>query len=365
MVARVYLDYNASAPVRPEAAAAVADALAYAGNPSSIHAFGRAAHRLLEDSRERIAGLTGARPAAVIFTSGATEANALALGGLARRATLVSAIEHPSIAEARHDGTIAVDRDGLVDLAALDDLLGAAPAPALVAVMLANNETGVVQPIEAVVRIARAHGALVHCDAVQAAGKLPLDIAALGVDSLSLSAHKLGGPQGCGALVLADADTPLTPLLAGGGQERRRRPGTENLPGIAGFAAAAALAGAELNGTDRLRGLRDRLEREVRQCSPAVVILGAAAPRLANTSCLAVPGVPAQTLLMALDLAGVAVSAGSACSSGRLAPSPVVKAMGFDALAGSAIRVSFGWASAESDVDQFLTAFAGWARLAA
>lgn len=353
----VYLDYNATAPVRPAVGEAVLRAMARPGNPSSVHGFGRAARSLVDESRETVAALLGGAPDGVIFTSGGTEANGLAVNGWGRRRLLVSAVEHPSVLKARPGEIIPVERSGVIDLAALDRLLQASDEPALVAVMLANNETGVIQPIAEVVRRAKAHGAIVHCDAVQAAGRIDVDLGALGVDSLAVSAHKLGGPAGAGALLLADPDARLAPLLLGGGQERFRRAGTENLPGIAGFAAAARAVGAETGEALRLAGLRDRLEQGACARAVRLVVLGGQAPRLSNTACLAVPGVAAQTLLMGLDLAGVAVSAGSACSSGKLAPSHVLLAMGEDALAGSAIRVSFGWASTERDVDCFLEAF--------
>lgn len=352
-----YLDYNATAPVRACASQAALRAMGVPGNPSSVHAFGRAARALVEEAREAVASLLGADPRGVIFTSGGTEANVLAITGWNRPRFLPSAIEHPSVLKARRCETVAVERSGVVDLAALDRALSADARPALVAVMLANNETGVIQPISEVVRVARAHGALVHCDAVQAVGKVPVDVRALGIDSLAVSAHKLGGPTGAGALILADPDAVLLPLLPGGGQEGRRRSGTENLPGIAGFAAAARAVMDETGEADRLAGLRDRLERLGREQVPGLTVIGADAPRIPNTACLAMAGIPAQTLLMGLDLAGIAVSSGSACSSGKVAPSHVLTAMGEAALAGSAIRVSLGWASVERDVDRFLEAF--------
>ena len=355
-----YLDYNATAPVRPVAAEAMVHALQVVGNPSSVHGFGRAARRIVEDARENVAALVGASPTGVIFTSGGTEANALALAGWPfRRRIIVSAVEHPSVVKSPGAETVPVDGQGVVDLAALERLLEQSDGPVLVAVMLANNETGVVQPITEIVRLAQAHGALVHCDAVQAAGKMPVDLMSLGVDSLSLSAHKLGGPQGVGALVLRDAEAELTPLAPGGGQERRRRSGTENVPGIAGFAAAAVAAGSDLIAeASRLAGLRDELECRVMALAPDAVVFGQDADRLPNTSCLAVPGVSAQTAVMGFDLAGVAISAGSACSSGKVAPSHVLAAMGAGALAGSAIRVSLGWASQVEDIEKFISVFA-------
>ena len=359
-----YLDYNATAPVRPAAAAAVAEALRLSANPSSVHRPGRAARRLVEEARVRVAALVGAAAEDVVFTSGGTEANNLALtGGRDSPGTLiVSAIEHESVlaparaAQARLE-IVPAEANGLVDLAALEQALHRASGAILVSVMLANNETGVIQPVGEVVRLAQARGARVHCDAVQAAGKIPLDIGRLGVDLLTLSAHKLGGPPGSGALVLRGG-LELKPLLLGGGQERGRRAGTENLPGIAGFGAAAAEAATD---PDRLTGigrLRDDLERRLRAAAPTAVIFGAAAPRLPNTICIGLPGVSAETQVMALDLAGVAVSAGAACSSGKVRPSHVLQGMGFDETAArSAIRISLGLASSEADADRLVRAW--------
>jgi cysteine desulfurase len=352
----VYLDYNATAPVRPEAARAVAEALALTGNASSVHGYGRAARRLIEVSRQAVAELVGAEPAGVVFTSGGTEANNLALAGRPR--LLVSAGEHPSVLEAAPGATIVPLRpDGRIDLAALAALLRAPGPPALVSVMLANNETGVIQPLGEVSALARAAGALLHCDAVQAAGKIAVDMAALGADMLSLSAHKLGGPQGVGALVLRDG-AEVGAILRGGGQERARRAGTENLPGIAGFAAAARAAGGGLEDFARLQAQRDNLELRLRRLAPEVTIYGVEAPRLANTSCFSLAGLGAETQVMALDLSGVAVSAGSACSSGKVRPSHVLRAMGVaEAAAGGAIRVSLGWQSEAGDIERFLAAW--------
>ncbi len=358
----VYLDHNATTPIRPEARRAVEAALAHAGNPSSAHRFGRAQRRAIEDAREQIARLVDARPEAVVFTSGGTEANALALSGAGRRRILVSAVEHPSVLAAAPEATrIPVDGVGAVDLAALEKTLAASPEPALVSVMLANNETGVIQPVAKIAAIARRAGAIVHCDAVQAAGKIALDIRALGVHLMSLSGHKFGGPMGAGALIVDDA-VPLVALIRGGGQERGRRAGTENVPGIAGMGAAAEAARAGLEEFSRLAALRDEMEARVLATAPAAVIAGLGAARLPNTSCFALPGLAAETQVMALDLAGVAVGQGAACSSGKTKASPVLAAMGFDAdLAASAIRVSLGWTSTAADVASFLTA---WTALA-
>jgi cysteine desulfurase len=350
----VYLDHNASTPVRPEAAEAVASALASTGNPSSVHRHGRMARRLVEDARERVAALVGAKVAEVVFTSGGTEANALAVRGAGRARVLVSAIEHVSVLDALETAEqIPVDTNGVVDLDTLEAMLAADDVPALVSVMLANNETGVVQPVAAVAALARRYGALVHCDAVQAPGRIAVDMKELGVHLMSLSAHKIGGPAGTGALVVAD-EVPLAAMVRGGGQERGRRAGTENVPGIAGF-AAAAVAAAAVDDAERMARLRDRLERGVRELVPATRIFGVDAPRLPNTSCFSMPGVASETQVMALDLGGVAVSAGSACSSGKVAPSHVLRAMKVeDERAACAIRVSFGWTNVDQDVDRFL-----------
>ncbi|MGC2855801.1 cysteine desulfurase family protein [Novispirillum sp. DQ9] len=361
----VYLDYNASAPVLPAAAEAVAMALRQPGNPSSVHAFGRAARARMEDAREAVARLVGATPAQVVFTSGGTEAAALALHAFRDRPALVSAIEHPCVLEALPGAErMPVTADGVLHLDWLADRLRRAPAPAVVALMLANNETGVLQPVAEAAALARAAGAAVFCDAVQGPGKVVVDITALGVDLLALSAHKLGGPQGVGAVV-ARAPEALAPLVAGGGQERGRRGGTQNGPGIAGFGAAArAIAAGEC--VSCLNDLRDRLEDGIRRLAPQAAIWGAAARRLPNTTCVGLPGVDQQRALMALDLAGVAVSAGSACSSGKVAPSHVLTAMGATPRqAREAIRVSLGWRSTARDVDAFLDAWGALARSSA
>ena len=358
----VYLDWNATAPARPEAIDAVARAMAEVGNASSVHRFGRAARKLVEDAREAVAALVGAEPANVIFTSGGTEANNLALRGCGDRRLIVSAIEHGAVlapALMRDPGAVIlpVDADGVVDLAALEDALRRAGKPALVSIMRANNETGVLQPVAEAAAIAHRHGALVHCDAVQAAGKIPFDLKALGVDLASFSAHKLGGPQGVGALVLG-RDMPLDAQNIGGGQERGRRSGTENVAGIAGVGAAARAARDGLAERGRIAALRDDLERRTSMIAQDRRVLGAGAPRLPNTSNLTMPGVKAETQVMALDLEGVAVSAGSACSSGKVSASHVIEAMGVpedEAL--TAIRVSLGWSSTAADVDRFVEAW--------
>lgn len=353
-----YLDWNATAPVRPEATAAVVAALSALGNPSSVHRAGRAARRLLAEARATVAALVGAQPDAIVFTSGGTEANALALQAFPGRRPIVSALEHDSVLAAAPDAAVIPARaDGRVDLAALDARLGDDTRPALVSVMLANNETGVIQDVAAAAAIAHRRGALLHCDAIQVAGKIAVDIAALDVDLMSLSAHKLGGPMGVGALVVRHA-LPLQPLLRGGGQERRLRAGTENLPGIAGFGAAASAAAAALDAYARIAILRDDMQQRLLALAPDAVVFGAEATRLPNTLCLAMPWVASSTQVIALDLAGVMVSAGSACSSGKVARSHVLDAMGVaPALAECAIRISLGWSTREADIDHLIDAW--------
>jgi cysteine desulfurase len=349
----IYLDWNATAPLRPEAATAIADALTLGGNPSSVHRRGRAARQLVEQNRAAVAALVDAPADSVVFTSGGTEANHLALLGTGRERVLISAVEHSSVQQAVPGAErIPVDDAGLVDCGALAELLAADDRPTLVSVMLANNETGVIQPIAEIAKTAHAQGALFHCDAVQAAGKTKLSFTEIGADFLTLSGHKIGGPAGAGALVLAPG-VEVTPLLRGGGQERNRRAGTENLAGIAGFAAAAAACDpAEY---DRVRVLRDRLEGAL----PAkAVVIAAGAQRLPNTSAIAMPGVPAETQVIALDLDGVMVSAGAACSSGKVGPSHVLAAMGIGRdVADATIRVSLGWSTTDVDIAHFLDAW--------
>ena len=369
MVARTYLDWNASAPLRVEARAALSAALALTGNPSSVHHEGRAARQIVEDARGAVAALVGADARNVIFTAGGTEANALALAprlDAGRRQPfdrlLVSAIEHPSVlAGGRFAPTavenIPVDANGVIDLGALQRRLEAlGDQRALVSLMAANNETGVIQPVAEAAGIVHRHGGLMHVDAVQAAGRIALDIAALGADLLTLSAHKIGGAKGAGALVKRDESLQIEPLIRGGGQERGNRAGTENVAAIAAFgAAAAAMTANSATEIAQMMRLRDRLESSLRIATPEAVIFGADAARLPNTTLVAIPGAKAETLVIAFDLDGVAVSSGSACSSGKVAPSHVLAAMGVEpALARGAIRVSTGPATTEAEIDRFL-----------
>ncbi|WP_415018919.1 cysteine desulfurase family protein [Aestuariivirga sp.] len=352
---RTYLDHNATSPLRPSARSAMLAALDAGGNASSVHAEGRAARKILDDARETLGFAFGCLPEMMVFTSGGTEANTMALRGVEAERILVSAVEHPSaLAAARASGKtveiIPVDREGRVDLAALEKMI--AGPNVLVSVMLANNETGVIQPIADVVALARKAGALVHVDAVQGFGKMPVNFGVLGCDLMTVAAHKVGGPVGVGALIIRDG-LVVEPLLNGGGQELRRRAGTENLAGVAGWAAVA-----KENAIDT-KALRDELDSSLE----GAVILGMGAERLPNTTCFAMPGFRAETLLMNFDLAGIAVSSGSACSSGKVGRSHVLDAMGVaPELAAAAIRVSLGWTSTAADVRHFVTV---WKQLVA
>jgi cysteine desulfurase len=369
---RTYLDYNATAPIRPEVADVIAQALQLPGNASSVHAEGRAARAAIEKAREQVAGLVGAKPKNVIFTSGGTEASNLVLSPSLRRLgaagagrLLIGAAEHPcGLSGHRFPAwaveTIPVDRRGVVDMAWLAARLERAePEPVLVSVQLANNETGILNPVAEVVRLVHERGGLVHTDAVQAAGKIPLDLAELGADVLTLSGHKLGGPKGIGAVVLASDRIEIGDrLIRGGGQEKGYRAGTENVAAIAGFGAAAALAGAVLaEEADRLRALRDEAEAHLRRIAPDAILMGAEAERLPNTLAFAIPGLKAETALIAFDLEGIALSSGSACSSGKVRRSHVLDAMGVEpALAEAAMRVSLGWKTTKEDVIRFAEA---------
>ncbi|MBS0518350.1 MAG: cysteine desulfurase [Proteobacteria bacterium] len=352
--ASVYLDHNATSPIRPVALDAMGEALRAGGNPSSVHRVGRAARARVEAARRKVAELVGALPAEVVFTSGGTEANNLLLRGCGRTRILVSAVEHDSVRRAVAGAEVVpVDRDGVVDVGALEQMLAASQEPALVSVMFANNETGVLQPVRDVARIARGAGALFHCDAVQGAGKVEIDVHGMGIDYLSLSAHKLGGPAGVGALI-ARAGVPLATDRKGGGQESYRRAGTENVAGIAGFGAAAEAAA---DGLDVVMW-RDHLERELQRIAPAARVFGAGASRLGNTSCISMPGVKAETQVMALDLAGICVSSGAACSSGKVGHSAVLEAMGVEpSSAAEALRISLGWNTVSGDIERLIGAW--------
>ncbi len=391
MSERSYFDWNATTPLRDEARSAFAEALSIPGNPSSVHAEGRAARRAVERAREQVAALVNARPDEVVFTSSGTEANMLALTPAietapppgpppqagegrvgARDRLLLSGIEHASVrAGGRFPrqaiAEFAVDPDGRANLAALAQAVRQSPRP-LVSLMLANNETGVIQPVAEAAAIVHAAGGLLHVDAVQAAGRIDCDIAALGADLLTLSAHKIGGLKGVGALIRASEDIHIAdPLIRGGGQERGLRAGTENVAGIAAFGAAAAAARRERAAeAAHMRGLQNLLETGLRAISPQAVIFGVGAgggaARLPNTTLFAAAGLKAETAVIAFDLEGVAVSSGAACSSGKVQPSHVLAAMGVSpALARGAVRVSLGWTTTEADIERFLNA---WRKLA-
>jgi cysteine desulfurase len=370
---RVYLDWNATTPLRPEAREAMAAAWDLSGNPSSVHAEGRASRRLVEDARAVIAGALGADARNVVFTSGGTEANSLALtpglrrnSGLSINRLVVSAIEHASVLTGGRFPREAIEilgvgKSGVVDLDHLREILAHGP-PALVSVMSANNETGALQPVAEIADIVHDAGSLLHVDAVQTLGRISFDINILKADLISVSAHKIGGPKGVGALVLADGLNGLEAAIRGGGQEKGRRAGTENVPGIVGFGAAVKAAVASLDDDmGRIENLRKRLETGLRQ-TRGVFVFSENAPRLPNTTLFTGPGLKAETAVIGFDLEGIAVSSGSACSSGKVQPSHVLQAMGFATEpAKGAVRLSLGWSTTERDIDCCLEA---WRKLA-
>lgn len=358
---RTYLDWNATAPLLPEARAAIERALDVHGNPSSVHAEGRRARAVVETAREQVAALIGARPSEIVFTSGATEACATVLAA-PWSALLIAGIEHdavlrPAEVAAGQRIALAVGADGGVDVADVGDKVRHGSGNVLVALQIANNETGVLQPLPEVAAIAREADALIFTDAAQAAGRIPVNFAATGADFMALSAHKFGGPKGIGALVVRDG-RELPALIRGGGQERRRRGGTENIPGIAGFGAAAEAARNAISERNRIAALRDRLEASLLDLTPEARIIGAGTERLPNTTCIALPGHAAETLVIRFDLAGIAVSAGAACSAGKIGASHVLMAMGLDeTTARSAIRISIGPTTTNHDIDRCVAAW--------
>ena len=373
---RTYLDFNATAPLLPQARAAVMAALDVCGNPSSVHAEGRAARRIVELAREQVAALVCGEARNVVFTSGGTEANMLALSPAVGDRLLISAIEHPSVLAGGRYAPESVERipvnaDGIVDLTALRSALAKGGRP-LVSLMLANNETGVVQPVSEAARLVHEAGGLLHVDAVQAAGRISCDIKALGADFMTISGHKIGAPKGVGALIKRSESLHLDPLIKGGGQERGARAGTENVAAIAGMGAAvsdcvttasaqaptASSSDPAASGYVRQTALRAALESGLKTVTPAVVVFGADSPRLPNTTLFSVPGLKAETAVIAFDLEGVAVSSGAACSSGKVQPSHVLAAMGIPLdLARGAVRVSLGPTTTESEINHFLEAW--------
>ena len=356
---RAYFDWNATAPLRPEAREAMVAALGRTGNASSVHGEGRAARALIEKARTDVAALVGAEPAGVIFTSGATEANMLALTPSLGDALFVSAVEHPSVRAGGRFGAfteLPVTGEGVVDLGQAKALIAHAKRP-LVSLMLANNETGIIQPVRELADIVHRFGGLLHVDAVQAPGRMAVDMVALGADLLTLSSHKLGGPQGAGALIVR-GDIAVEPLIRGGGQERNRRAGTENVAAIAGFGAASSSTRSWESCAKYLIKLRDCIEAAIRSATPRAVIVGADQPRLPNTILVAIPGMSAETAIIAFDLAGIALSSGAACSSGKVSASHVLAAMGVpEGLAKSALRISFGPETTENEVESLLAAW--------
>lgn len=355
---RIYLDYNATTPIRPESISAVAESMYHTGNASSVHFNGRGARKFVEDARGHVAALCNVRPAQVIFNSGATEGNNTVLSGYRDKIVFVSAVEHPSsLAPAPHAHKIPVRRDGVVDVVTLEQML-IEHKPELVSIQWVNSETGVIQPMFGISNMVKKHGAMIHCDAVQAAGRLPLDFKASGLDYMTLSAHKFGGPQGAGALIFREG-LQIPKFMHGGGQEKRQRAGTENVAAISGFGVAAKLALEQLDDyRAHCAALQTRFENGLKQIGNDIVIVGEDAPRVPNTSNVMLAGVSAETQLMAMDLDGVSVSSGSACSSGAFKPSHVMTAMGYgEDDARSALRFSWGWASTLADIDGALAAY--------
>ena len=347
----LYFDYNATAPLRDEARAAMLDVLGPPANASSVHGFGQSARHCIETARRQLAALCGAMPEEVIFTSGGTEANAMALMRPAPM-ILTSAVEHVAVLDNTPDAErIKVDRHGVIALDALEKAAAHAPEGSIIAVMAANNETGVIQPLADVVKIAHDHGHLVHCDAVQALGKMPLNFAELGVDMMALSGHKIGAATGIGALIQRQGLASF-PRMSGGGQEKNRRPGTENLSGIVSFGAAAEVAGKGALSLAELRQCHDAFEAQILAQAPDAVVLGQGAARLPNTTAMAMPGKMAETQIMNFDLAGIALSAGAACSSGKVASSHVLTAMGHDDIAPYTVRISSGWNTKKEDFER-------------
>jgi cysteine desulfurase len=353
-----YLDWNANAPMRLEVVDALSEALALCGNPSSVHAYGRRARQAVNHAREAVAALVNAAPEEVVFTSGGTEANNLALQAFPDRRVIVSAIEHESVLAAVPDAARSpVSRDGVVDLDALEHWLIGDQRPALVSAMFANNETGAIQPAAEAARIAHGQGALFHCDAVQGPGQVPVDFRAIGADLMTISAHKIGGPMGVGALIARNGEQ-LQPLIKGGGQERMRRGGTENFAGIVGFGVAAELAAGGLGTNQAVARLRNAAEERLVAIAPDATVFASAVPRLPNTLNIAMPRVAAATQVIGLDLAGVMVSAGAACSSGKVTRSHVLDAMGVPReTAECAIRISLGWSTSAADIDHLVDAW--------
>lgn len=354
-MSRIYLDYNATTPILPEALTAAVDALQHVGISTSTHKPGKETRQMIEAAREQVAKLVNGSFEGVIFTSGATEANNLFLKGVKTKRWIISGIEHSSMLKPVPEAELVpVSKDGVIDLNALEDMLKKDASPTLVSIMLVNNETGVIQPVREAAQIAHKYGAIMHTDAVAAAGKIQIDMQELGVDFLTLSGHKMGAPAGAGALVMAGC-TQITPQIAGGTQEKRLRSGTLNTSGVVAMGVAADYATKHIADNQRFALLRDKIENEITKTSKEAVIFGAKAPRVANTTFIGLPGITSDVQMMALDLAGIAVSGGASCGSGTIAPSHVLKAMGVpDNLSNAAIRISLGWKTTEAEIDTFI-----------
>ena len=359
---RIYLDHNATAPVYPEVVDAVSTGLRELGNASSVHADGRSVRGTIEDARDSVGKLIGVPSSAITFSSGGTEANATVIRGLLGSGVVsnvyCSAVEHPSVLEhVNPQYHCPVNSDGQIDLNELEDVLKKQDAPFLFCIMLANNETGVIQPVSEVSALVHDQGGLVLCDSVQGPGKLSLETDSLGADFLTFSSHKIGGPQGVGCFTM-NTDVALEPLLVGGGQEKKRRSGTENAPGIAGFGVAARITG-ERQHPEHVGQIRDQLEDALLEARPDAVVFGQGVPRISNTTNIAIPGVSSERQLIKLDLAGYSVSAGAACSSGKVSSSHVLLAMGVsEDMAKSSIRISIGADTAWSDLEKFVEIWA-------
>ncbi|MEP3429390.1 MAG: cysteine desulfurase family protein [Roseibium sp.] len=363
----IYLDHNAGAPVRPDVRDAMIEVLMDVGNASSVHGHGRKARGRIEEARETVAQLCNAKNRAVTFVSGGTEANMTALSPawqdqgapIYLDKLFRSAVEHPSVVTGGRFAVmdqviLPVEPSGLVQLEQLEELINNAD-PSLISVMAANNETGVIQPLAEIGALAAKYNHFFHVDAVQAAGRMLIDLDAWQADVITLSAHKSGGPQGIGAIVVRSTARVPSPLMVGGGQENWRRGGTENVSAIAGFGVAAKLALEDVADTSHVSSLRARLEEGILSVCPDTVFFGLDADRLPNTCCFAVPGISAETALIALDLERVSVSSGSACSSGKVSVSHVLTAMGVDEeIARCALRISMGWNTSDADIDRFL-----------
>ena len=357
----IYLDHNATTPLKPEVKEVLWDMLGMVGNPSAIHQYGSSMKKKIDDARSIVAKAVNALDAeGVIFTSGATESNATILNCIRGiENVVVSAIEHPSVRKSRDDLIfVPVKPSGIVDLEGLEKILAnldIKDGNTLVSIMMVNNETGILQSIVEIAELVHKYGAIFHTDAVQGLGRFPIDMQEMGIDALTISGHKIGAPQGIGALIIADSKIEITPLLRGGSQERNRRAGTENVAAIVALGKAIELAVKEVDNVNKLRDMRNYLEKKILEISPDTVLFGKDVKRSANTCFFAVSGFDSQAVVIAFDLEGIALSSGTACSSGKISNSTVLDAMGVDLpLQQAAVRVSLGWNTSYNDIDKFL-----------